>query len=57
MASGSIMLLAVAAGLRGEVVYTVLAVGGIGVGNAVAGYVTSKTRAIATLKCVPSSPS
>jgi putative ABC transport system permease protein len=34
---------------------TALLVGGIGIGNAVAGYVTSKTAAIATLKCLGAS--
>ena len=31
---------------------TALLVGGIGIGNAVAGYIASKTEAIATLKCL-----
>src|SRR5260370_895217 len=31
---------------------TALLVGGIGIGNAVAGYIASKTAAIATLKCL-----
>src|SRR5207248_7860136 len=34
---------------------TALLVGGIGIGNAVAGYVASKTEAIATLKCLGAS--
>src|SRR5207244_10667000 len=34
---------------------TALLVGGIGIGNAVAGYVASKTAAIATLKCLGAS--
>jgi putative ABC transport system permease protein len=34
---------------------TALLVGGIGVGNAVAGYIASKTEAIATLKCLGAS--
>ena len=34
---------------------TALLVGGIGIGNAVAGYVASKTHAIATLKCLGAS--
>jgi len=34
---------------------TALLVGGIGIGNAVAGYVASKTTAIATLKCLGAS--
>ena len=34
---------------------TALLVGGVGIGNAVAGYVASKTQAIATLKCVGAS--
>src|SRR4029077_8168115 len=34
---------------------TALLVGGVGIGNAVAGYVASKTAAIATLKCLGAS--
>ncbi|MGD9614133.1 MAG: ABC transporter permease [Alphaproteobacteria bacterium] len=34
---------------------TALLVGGIGIGNAVAGYIASKTEAIATLKCLGAS--
>jgi putative ABC transport system permease protein len=34
---------------------TALLVGGVGIGNAVAGYVASKTQAIATLKCLGAS--
>src|SRR5206468_12100572 len=34
---------------------TALLVGGIGIGNAVAGYIASKTAAIATLKCLGAS--
>ncbi|HEX6442332.1 MAG TPA: FtsX-like permease family protein [Stellaceae bacterium] len=34
---------------------TALLVGGVGIGNAVAGYVASKTKAIATLKCLGAS--
>ena len=34
---------------------TALLVGGVGIGNAVAGYVASKTEAIATLKCLGAS--
>jgi putative ABC transport system permease protein len=34
---------------------TALLVGGVGIGNAVAGYITSKTEAIATLKCLGAS--
>ncbi len=36
---------------------TALLVGGIGIGNAVAGYIASKTEAIATLKCLGASTS
>ena len=39
----------------GLVGVTALLVGGIGVGNAVAGYIASKTEAIATLKCLGAS--
>jgi putative ABC transport system permease protein len=39
----------------GLVGITALLVGGIGIGNAVAGYIASKTRTIATLKCLGAS--
>ena len=39
----------------GLVGITALLVGGIGIGNAVAGYIASKTAAIATLKCLGAS--
>src|SRR5260370_25054603 len=34
---------------------TALLVGGVGIGNAVAGFIASKTHAIATLKCLGAS--
>ena len=41
----------------GLVGISVLLVGGVGIGNAVAGYIASKTAAIATLKCLGASTS